>query len=149
MEYIKNFTREAGVNKWKWGKWVAIFPKNWYCPTTFNYVTQISIRKFILHIWKTVYLHLILFRLASFPPLLCISTKNKTKLKKTLNLNHRLNKVEHKFANIQAAFDFLWTLLLRINLDRGQTKLSMERGVILIWRFVVKVRNNLKNFSSS
>ena len=22
----------GGVNKWKQGKWVAIFPKNWYCP---------------------------------------------------------------------------------------------------------------------
>ena len=33
MEYIKIFILGGNVNKWKWGKWVAIFPKNLYCPT--------------------------------------------------------------------------------------------------------------------
>ena len=44
---------------------------------------------------------------------MCILTKNKTKLKKILNLNHRLNKMENKFTNIQTVLDFLSTLVLR------------------------------------
>ena len=70
------------------------------------------------------------------PLLVCISTKNKTKLKKMLNLKHRLNKVEHNFANIQTAYGFLWTLVSNLNAE--QTKMNMETVIILIWRVVVK-----------
>ena len=44
-----------------------------------------------------------------FPLLLWILTEYKTKLKIIFNLN----KVKHKFVNIQTAFDFLSTTVLR------------------------------------
>ena len=53
-----------------------------------------------------------------------------------LNLKHRLNKVEHNFANIQTAYGFLWTLVSNLNAE--QTKMNMETVIILIWRVVVK-----------
>ena len=45
----------------------------------------------------------------SFFPLLCIPTKNKTKLKK----KNRRNKVERKFSNIQTAFDFFMNTCIK------------------------------------
>ena len=44
-----------------------------------------------------------------FPLLLCIPAKSKTKLKK----KNRRNKVEHKFANIQTAFDFFMNTCIK------------------------------------
>ena len=38
------------------------------------------------------------------------------------NLNHRLNKVEHKFANIQIAFDFLSVRTLRDHSKQSSNK---------------------------
>ena len=53
----KNLHLRGGVNKWKWGKWVAIFPNNWCCPTpSHNKITQSTSLK--------NYRHLIFSRLA-------------------------------------------------------------------------------------
>ena len=48
-----------------------------------------------------------------FPLLLCISTKKQNKAEDILNLNHRLNKVEHKFTNMHTAFDFFMNTFIK------------------------------------
>ena len=58
------------------------------------------------------------------------------------NLNHRLNKVEHKFANMQMAFDFLSVLELRDHSKWRAKKNEHRGGIMLIWTFVLKVINN-------
>ena len=80
----------GGANKWKWEKCVAIFPKNWYCTPPPPSPTPSSAT---LHLWRIVDLHLTIVDLALqyfFPLLLCISRENRIKLKKILNLNHKL-----------------------------------------------------------
>ena len=80
----KNLHLRGGVNKWKWGKWVAIFPKNWYCPTSScNKVTQSTSLKNCLSTFN-------FFPVSFFPLLLCVSRENRTTLNKILNLSHRL-----------------------------------------------------------
>ena len=80
----KNLHLKGGVNKWKWGKWVAIFPKNWYCPTSScNKVTQSTSLKNCLSTFN-------FFPVSFFPLLLCVSRENRTTLNKILNLSHRL-----------------------------------------------------------
>ena len=44
--------------------------------------------------------------------------------------------MEHNFADIRTAFDFLLTLVSNLNAE--QTKMNMERVIILIWRVLVK-----------
>ena len=80
----ENLHLRGGVNKWKCGKWVAIFPNNWYCPSpSCNKVTQSTSLKNCLSTFN-------FFPVSFFLLLLCISTENITKLKKILNLSHRL-----------------------------------------------------------
>ena len=62
---IKNFIWEGSVNKWKLVKWVAVFFKNWYCPTPFNYVTQSNINSdYIFKNCLYASIYIILFCLA-------------------------------------------------------------------------------------
>ena len=69
----KNLHLKGGVNKWKWGKWVAIFPKNWYCPIpSCNKVTQSTSLKNCLSIFN-------FFTVSFFLLPLCISKENRTK----------------------------------------------------------------------
>ena len=53
---------KGGINKQKWGTWVAIFPNDWYSPPsllpTWNKVTQSNIKNFRLRLERTGYLHL-------------------------------------------------------------------------------------------
>ena len=81
----KNLHLTGSVNKWKWGNWVVIFPKNWYCSApSCSKVTQITSLKNCLSTFN-------FFPVSFFLLLLCISRENRTKLKKILNLNRRLN----------------------------------------------------------
>ena len=57
-------------------------------------------------------------------------------------MNHRPNKVEHKFANIQIAFDFLSTLTLREHSKWRANKKEPREGIMFIRTFVLKVINN-------
>ena len=57
-------------------------------------------------------------------------------------MNHRLNKVEHKFANIQIAFDSLSVLKLRDHSKWRAKKNEYGVGIILIPTFVLKLINN-------
>ena len=57
-------------------------------------------------------------------------------------MNDRLNKVEHKFANIQIAFDFLSVLKLRHHFNRRAKKIEHGEGIMFIWAFVLKVIDN-------
>ena len=80
----ENLHLRGGVNKWKWGKWVAIFPKNWYCLTpSSNKVAQSKFLKNGLSTFNFI-------PVSFFLPLMRISRKNRTKLKKVRNLSHRL-----------------------------------------------------------
>ena len=58
------------------------------------------------------------------------------------NLNHRLNKVERKFAKIQIAFDFVSVLILRDHSKWRANKNEYGDGIMLIQTFVLKVINN-------
>ena len=58
------------------------------------------------------------------------------------NLNTRLNKVEHKFANIQIAFGFLSALKLRDDSKWRAKKNEDGVGIMLIQTFVLKVIKN-------
>ena len=58
------------------------------------------------------------------------------------NLNPRLNKVEHKFANIQILFDFLSILKLRKHSKWRAKKNEHGEGIMPIRTFVLKVINN-------
>ena len=58
---------------------------------------------------------------------MCILTESGTKAEG--NLNHRLNKVEHKFANIQIAFDFLSVRTLRDHSKRRGQKNEHGDGI--------------------
>ena len=58
------------------------------------------------------------------------------------NLNHRLSKVEHKFANIQITFDFLSVLKLKDHFKLRAKKNEHGEGIMLIQTFVLKVINN-------
>ena len=54
---IKKSSSEWGdVDKWKCVKWVAIFPKDWYCPDSVIRLYKVTSNKCRLHIWRTVYL---------------------------------------------------------------------------------------------
>ena len=53
--------------------------------------------------------------------------------------------MEHKFENIQTAFGFSATFALRAIPNGEQTKMKMERGIILVRKFVFKVINNERN----
>ena len=65
------------------GEIVAIFPRNWYCPTpSCNKVTQSTSLKNCLLTFK--------FPISFFPLLLSNSRENRTKLNKILNLSQRL-----------------------------------------------------------
>ena len=57
-------------------------------------------------------------------------------------MNHRLNKVEQKFTNIQIAFDFLPVLILRDHSKWRANKDEYGEGIMLIRTFVLKVINN-------
>ena len=60
------------------------------------------------------------------------------------NLIHRLNKVEHKFANTQIAFDFLSVLKLRDHSKWRAKENEHGEGIMLIRTFVLKVINNVR-----
>ena len=98
-----------GVNKWKCVKWVPIFPKNWCWPPIIN-LHKVTTK-------NTDYgfedLRLIFSRLG----FLWILTKNRTRTRKILNLNHRLVLKDHS----------KW----KANKN--------EHGVMLIQTFVLKV----------
>ena len=57
------------------------------------------------------------------------------------NLNHKLNNVEHKFANMQIASDFLSVLKLRDHSKWRAKKNEHGEGIILIRTCVLKVIN--------
>ena len=83
------------------------------------------------------------FLVSFFLLLLCISRENRTKLKKILEPPQ--TKVEHNFANIKTAFDFLSTLVLRNQSKwRGNKNERGERYIMLIRSFVLKIKNNEK-----
>ena len=60
------------------------------------------------------------------------------------NLIHSLNKVEHKFANTQIAFDFLSVLKLRDHSKWRAKENEHGEGIMLIRTFVLKVINNVR-----
>ena len=58
-------------------------------------------------VFDCVYLALSISRLA-FSLIKKYILRKENQAKKILNLNHRLNKLKHKFANIQTTFDFFY-----------------------------------------
>ena len=58
-------------------------------------------------VFDCVYLHLILSRLA-FSLIKKHILRKENQTKKILNLNHRLNKMKYKFANMQTTFEFFY-----------------------------------------
>ena len=121
---------------------MAIFPKNWYCPTmghTCNKVTQRTSSKNCLSTFN-------FFSVSFIQLLLCISRENRTKMKKILNLSHRL-KWNTISQYIKTSFDFLSILVLR---DQSKWKANKnehgERYIMLIRMFILKIINNEKSF---
>ena len=94
-----------------------------------------------VHLWRTVYRHLIFSRWAFSCSYCPFQEKIKPSWRKCLF--EPLTEVEHNFANIKTAFDFLSTLVLR---DQSKWRANKnehgERYIMLIWMFVLKVINN-------
>ena len=65
------------------------------------------------------------------------------------NVNHRLNKVEQKFENIQIAIDFLSVLKLRYHSKWRVKENEHGEGMMLVRTFVLKVINNEKKINAS
>ena len=57
-------------------------------------------------------------------------------------MKHRLNKVEHKFASIQIASDFISSLKKRDHSKWRAKENENGEGIMLIGRFFLKVINN-------
>ena len=58
------------------------------------------------------------------------------------NLNNRLSKVEHKFANIQIAFDFSSVLKLRDHSKWREKENEHGEGIMLIRTFFLEILNS-------
>ena len=97
-----------------------------------------NIKKWGLHHWRTVYLHL------NFPVSFCrlffVHFNRKWKQPEG-NLNNRLNKAEHKFENIQITLDFLSVLKLRDHFKWRANKNEHGEEVMLIRTFVLREKN--------
>ena len=110
---------------------------NCHCPT------PPAMKLHRVHLWRTVYRHLIFSRWAFSCSYCPFQEKIKPSWRKCLF--EPLTKVEHNFANIKTAFDFLSTLVLR---DQSKWRANKnehgERYIMLIPRFVLKVIDNEK-----
>ena len=123
------------------GEIAAIFPRNWYCPNpSCNKVTQSTSLKNCLLTFK--------FPISFFPLLLCNSRENRTKLKKILNLSHRLK--QNTISQMQKLrLIFLSTLVLRDQSKwRANKSEHSEIYIMLIRMFVLKFQTNIKCFQS-
>ena len=116
---------------------MSVFPMNCHCPP------PPAMKLHRVHLWRTVYRHLIFSRWAFSCSYCPFQEKIKPSWRKCLF--EPLTEVEHNFANIKTAFDFLSTLVLR---DQSKWRANKnehgERYIMLIPRFVLKVINNEK-----
>ena len=125
--------------KWKWGKWVVLFPKNgYYSSLQLDYIEYhqkmritplrkgLSTFNFFLFGWL-FFLFFYAFR---------------QKIEPSWRTFELQTKVEHKFTNIQTAS----TLALRDHSNGAQIKARMRRGIIIFRIFVLKVISNERKF---
>ena len=106
---------------------MGILPKNWYCP-------PLQLRVILSS--KNC--------LSNFPRLVFFLSfcGFRNYVKENTSFEPQ-SKVEQKFANMQTVFDFFYQHLHQETISNWeQTKVYMGRGIMLIWKFVLKVINN-------